>query len=322
MKQNIVNFIKSSAKKAGVTLLKNYQYDDLLQQRDTLLTMYMEGLAAKKRKSTANILFSLNRPIQVYATLESYFKYMKNPAHVYIIYGVTDEMYLPAYNELIESFKGYPVTFFKETKFRDTLVEVLESLKEDNIVFMTDDDIFTREYDMAEFLKFNPLKEIPTIRLAPYFTRSYTMNVDQLPPKHMKKSEQYADMLEWDWSHSESDNEWAYPMSVEMHLFDTKEILAMTKSLKFKAPNTYEGMLMMYRSHVQKRKGLCYAEQFLFNNPCNKVQNENDNIAGDITPEFLLEQWNKGLKVDIEPFHHIRTKAPHEEYSFKFIKRT
>lgn len=321
MKQKFINLVKNSAKKAGVTLLKNHQYDDLLQQRDVLLNMYMDGLGSKKRKSTANILFSLNRPIQVYATLESYFKYMKNPAHVYVIYGVTDEKFTPAYNELIEAFKGYPVTFFKETKFRDTLIDVLESIKEDNLVFMTDDDIFTREYDMAEFLKFDPLIEIPTLRLAPYFTRSYTMNVDQLPPQNLKKSKNHTGMFEWEWSHKECGNEWAYPMSVEMHLFDTKEITAMTKSLKFKAPNTYEGMLMMYCSYVKNRKGLCYAEQFLFNNPCNKVQTENNNFAGDITPEFLLEKWNEGLKIDIEPFHHIRTKAPHEEKPFHFVKR-
>lgn len=321
MKNFAVQKIKNTAKRFGVTLLKNHQYDDILAQRDALLSLYMEKNKPEKRQGLANILFSLNRPIQVYATLESYFKYMKNPAHVYVIYGVSDDKYLPAYEELIQCFADKPVTFIKEVEFRDTLIKVLESLKEGSMFFLVDDDIFTREYDMAEFAKFDPLKEIISLRMAPYYKRSYTMNVDQLPPKHLAPSKDHKGMLEWDWSHKESGNEWAYPMSVEMHLFDTQEITAMTKSLKFKAPNTYEGMLMMYRSHVQKRKGLCYEHQFLFNNPCNKVQTENDNIAGNITPEFLLEQWNKGLKIDIEPFHHIQTSAPHEEREFHFIKR-
>jgi hypothetical protein len=322
MKKALINFIKKSAQKAGVTLLKNYQYEDLLSQRDAVLELYMNKVSKPKREGLAGVLFSLDRPIQVYATLESYFKYIKNPAPIYVIYSVSDEKYLPAYKDLKEVFKDKPVYFIKETKFRDTLIEVLGSLKEDSMFFLVDDDIFVKEYDLKELDKFNPLEEIVSLRMAPYYTRSYTMDVDQLPPKHLKESVQHKDMLEWDWSHEESDNEWAYPMSVEMHLFDTKEITAMTKSLNFKAPNTYEGMLMMYRSRVEKRKGLCYKQQLIFNNPCNKVQVENDNIAGDITPEFLLDKWNEGLKIDLVPFHHIQTNAPHAERPLQFIKRT
>ena len=314
-------FIKSIAKKAGVTLLKNNQYDDLISQRDSVLETYITAVHKPERKGVTGVLFSLDRPIQLYATLESYFKYIKNPAPIHVIYGASDEKYLPAYDELIEAFKAKPVTFIKETKFRDTLIEVLETLKEDSLFFIVDDDTFTREYDFKELEKFNPLEEIVSLRMAPYYTESYTANVRQLPPNHLTKSQKYKGMWEWDWSHPESNNEWAYPMSVEMHLFDTKEILAMTKSLNFKAPNTYEGMLMSYKSYVEKRRGLCYEQQVLFNNPCNKVQIENDNIAGDISPEFLLEQWNNGLKIDITPFHHLQTSAPAEEKTFKFVSR-
>ena len=317
----IANTIQSAFAKVGATLVKTYQYDLLVAQRDKLLELYMQQFDTDKRSGTVGILFSMDRPIQLYATLESYFKYVKNPAPLHVMYAMTDEKYNAAYNDVIKEFSNKNVTFIHETKFRDDLITLISSLKEDNLFFLVDDDTFVKEYDMNELNKFNPMKEIVSLRMAPYYTRSYTMNVEQKPPKNLKESNEHKGMLEWNWNDETSGNEWAYPMAVETHLFDRREILAMTKASSFKAPNTYEGVLAQFFTAVKNRKGLCYNQQYIFNNPCNKVQNENDNIAGDITPEFLLEKWNAGLKIDISKFHHLKTSAPHEEYSFTFIKR-
>jgi hypothetical protein len=59
----------------------------------------------------------------------------------------------------------------------------------------------------------------------------------------------------------------------------------------------------------------------MFNIPLNRVQNENDNISGDISPEELLKRWNEGLTLDFETLSGIETQSVHKEVPVKFSTR-
>ena len=59
----------------------------------------------------------------------------------------------------------------------------------------------------------------------------------------------------------------------------------------------------------------------MFNIPLNRVQSENDNISGEISPEYLLAQWQAGLTLDFKTLYDIATTSVHEERSINFFER-
>ena len=211
--------------------------------------------------------------------------------------------------------------FVREERCRDTLLEILAQVRQPKLFFLVDDDIFIRDVNMAEFTSINPLEYVPSLRLAPHLNYSYTMKMPQQPPL-LEKSKKYGDMLTWAWG--SAGNEWNYPFSVEGHLFDTAEVVMMTRSSPFKAPNTYEGVLAGFGAVCANRPGLCYASARLFNIPANKVQTENVNHAGEVfsvTPEEFLNRWNSGQQIDVSAFTNFTPTSPHQEVPFTFTPR-
>ena len=61
-------------------------------------------------------------------------------------------------------------------------------------------------------------------------------------------------MLAWKWG--ESKVGWAYPLSVDGHVFSTQEIRALAASVGFAAPNSFEGNLQASNERFARRWGL------------------------------------------------------------------
>ena len=74
--------------------------------------------------------------------------------------------------------------------------------------------------------------------------------------------------------------------------------------------------------NIQSWIGYCFAQSKILNLAINRVQNEIKNQSGEITPQFLLEQWNKGLKMDRSMFDSYTPISPHEEHVIQFRSRT
>jgi hypothetical protein len=178
--------------------------------------------------------------------------------------------------------------------------------------------VFTREVDIAAFAALDPLVTVPCLRLAPTLSYCYTSQMAQMPPR-FTAFDGAEDMMAFAWG--EQGNEWDYPLSVDGNLFDTAEMTVMSRVLPYKAPNTYEGALMRFAPVFRKRTGLCFARPKLMNVPCNKVQDEVANKAGDVSPEFLLAKWKEGLMINPLPFADYPNVGPHEEVRFSFGKR-
>jgi len=98
-------------------------------------------------------------------------------------------------------------------------------------------------------------------------------------------------------------------------------VKAITQVSMFKAPNSYESSLKSFNSICLLRRGLCFKESKILNLPINRVQNECENLSGTVTPEYLLEQWNRGAMLDTEILlSHVPT-SPHEEHLIRFKNR-
>lgn len=326
MKSLLRRLLAVLAGKAGGALVSKTELTLLRHQRLALLLQASAAHRASLAKDGAvGYVFSFNRPTQLHALLVSYFHHVKNPAPLIVQYAAKGKGMAAAYADIQKIFAKQPVTFVTETTCRETFLVTLLNIKQPKLFFLVDDDIFIRPVDLKPFCAINPLDYVPSLRLAPHLSYSYTMKLPQPAPQTLKKSAKYPAMFQFDWG--DEANEWNYPFSVEGHLFDTAEIVAMSLASPFKAPNTLEGVLHSFADVCRPpngRPGLCYTTSKLVNNACNKVQTENNNHAGetvDLSPEYLLEQWQKGLMVDVMALANFANHSPCQEIPLQFIPR-
>jgi len=157
-----------------------------------------------------------------------------------------------------------------------------------------------------------------SLRHSPSLTRSYTANKKQLPPK-LSDFKAVSGMFEFHWF--EAGNEWSDPWSVDGQILSTAEVIAITKVSSFSAPNSYEAAMKSFNKLCSNRVGLCYFESKILNLPINRVQNECENLSGTVSPEYLLDQWQKGMMLDTTKLLTHIPQSPHEEHEIIFKMR-
>lgn len=323
MNPALKSLLTRTAAVAGGTLVSNNAFSTIIHQRLALLTEAANLYRDKLDKSgTTGYVFSFNRPVQLHACLASYFHHAQNPTPLIVQYGATTPEADKAYTEVKALMKGNPVTFVKETTCRETLLAELAKLTTPKIFFLMDDIVFINPVDMVQFTAINPLEYVPTLRMHPGLTTCYTMNMPQHPPTTLAPSKAHKGMLQWAWG--DAANEWDYPCSLDGNLFDTAEVVMIARASPFKAPNSLEGVIHGFAAALRPRAGLCYAKPVLFNNPCNRVQTEIANRAGEtqaFSPEQFLAEWAKGNRIHFEALQGIPAEAPHHEVAFTFIPR-
>jgi hypothetical protein len=159
---------------------------------------------------------------------------------------------------------------------------------------------------------------IVSLRLGSQITFCYTKQKAMHLPT-LNPSKKQDDLLKFSWE--EGCYDWAYPLSVDGHIFPTSEILVAAKLLDYRAPNTFERALQMLTPLYQKRLGYCFESPRILNIPLNRVQDENDNLSGEISPEYLLAKWQAGLTLDFKTLSDTSTTSVHEERSISFCER-
>ena len=302
-------------------LLSKKAYQQLLMQRahavEELVTLQKVGL----EPGLACVVFSKDRALQLYTLLHTYFLHVKNSAPVVVIYSASSDEHAQAYSELKSLYKllNVDIEFIREAKsFRHTLLEVLVNIRVLSIFFLVDDIVFIRPLDLAIVAEIDPQQAILSLRHSPHLRRSYTANANQQPPVFCP-TEISSDLLEFEWF--QKGHEWSDPWSVDGHVLSTAEVSVLTRVSQFKAPNSYENVLKTFNDIVKGRKGMCFKESKILNLPINKVQSENNNHSGNVSPDFLLKQWNKGLMIDTSIFDKHIPLSPHEEHEISFRLR-
>lgn len=272
-------------------------------------------LQPNKREDTQLIVFSKDRALQLDALLRSYFFYTENPVSVKVLFRASSVEFEKAYAELIQLYSDRPIEFIQERSFKKDLVELFDRLTCSKVIFLVDDLQFKNPVNFKSFTGINPRENIASLRLGTHLNYAYTLNMKQPLPTFKK----VGDMLSWNWNKASGD--WAYPLSVDGHLFDKEEFKVLVNELDYKAPNSFEAALQLMHPFFAKRNGLCFQNSVLINNPCNKVQNENDNVFGNASIEDLNAKWLEGYRVDFQQFDQLRNVSAHQELPLTFLKR-
>lgn len=282
------------------------------------------GLPVPEGASTASInlvVFSYNRPLQLYAFLESFEYNVRGCARISVIYKTTSQDFDRGYKRVKQRFrdvKYYHQTAKARSNFKPLTLKAIDFDKEEFIIFAVDDIIVTRPINCCEITKIlkNRACNGFYLRLGANITTCYTENkVTGIPP--FKKI--LPGVLKWRFQHGTGD--WDYPHTLDMTIYRKKELRDLFMSLDFDTPNTLEyDWACEFPAHPF---GLCYEQTCIINCPLNIIQTDfpDNRNSNEYTVKELLELFLAGYKLDISPLQHIHNNAPHMDYKPTFIWR-
>ena len=273
------------------------------------------------------LVFSYDRPLQLYSFLESLEQYCKGLGSVTVLYRASSERYNQGYLLVAQEFNY--VHFIQqqannaENNFRQLTLEILDKLPSNYSIFAVDDIIVKDTIDINECIYY--LEQTQAygfyLRLGTHLYECYPhckLGLDTckqpVPPHKLVTNT----ILRWDFTTGSGD--WCYPNTLDMTVYKKSEICPVLSRLIFNSPNTLEEQWS--QKFPVNTQGLCYITSKIVNIPLNKVQQDQDNPHMNLyTVSELLELFLQGLKINCAPLYNSINKAAHTEYTPVFIAR-
>jgi hypothetical protein len=250
--------------------------------------------------------------MQLELFLRSFYTFVRN-ADQYVInmlYTTSTVEFMQGYVKLCTYVKEN-VVFHIEFNFKKDIIELIDPAKE-HTVFFTDDDVFINHFDFydkqMETFEWDDSIVCRSLRLNKNLTYCYPKQAPMKQPPFLSDN-----TFEW----RGQDGDYGYPMSLDGHIFRTKEILPFLRDLDYISPNTLESK-MASNTHGLPTKMICYDKSMIVNNPINIVQNDWVNVHGSISAESLNERFLKGDGIQLKNFMEMNNTSCHIEVEPQF----
>ena len=279
-----------------------------------LLTVFMPlknfSLAESSEKNADLIVFSYNRPLQLYALLESTYRFMHNLNKIHVLYRVGNNEYNAAYNDLITQFPS--VHFVKQGNnprgdFKPLLLKCFYDTPAKYILFAVDDDIVKDDVDVQECCA--ALEETNSycffLRLGENITKQYgqpTICLTTPPCVEIKK-----DIFKY-WLNDGCYGLWRYPNNVDMTMFKKSDVESFFKHSGYHSPNTLEANWAAQEN--LQCYGLFYKTSKMFSLPINTVQE--DWVCAcefSYSASDLLKLWQDGYGFNLDQYAHMNCSS-------------
>lgn len=272
------------------------------------------------RSNVNLIVFSFDRPLQLYAFLESAQRYLLNLDKLTVIYRTSNAYYSNAYEQVKNRFHIYK--FFKQeivpyNNFKDLTIQAINESC-DYLIFAVDDIIITDFVNVKQCEEL--LKQTKSygfyLRLGHNIRECYMQNIKTpVPINELVQDDIYI------YKFNNGKGDWFYPNSLDMVIYNKKEIINQIKNLHFSSPNKLEGEWSL-KANLNKY-GLFFKESKIVNIPLNLVnenfrKNKNSRL---FSANDLLKKFQDGLKIEIDGLYKIQNKSTHIDFVPKFIKR-
>jgi hypothetical protein len=279
-------------------------------------------LQSYAQKGTVDlVVFSYDRPLQLYAFLESADSYLTGVSTVSVIYRATDKEYAQGYAKVKKQFPD--VTFLRQSSqpyqdFKPLVMKASFESPASYIMYGVDDIVVTDHVDLYQVVSHLEATKAYGfyLRLGTHIDECYMLQKQQrIPPLKPVGDGVYA------WTFAQAEGDWAYPNTQDMTVYRKKDIEQTYKRLPFISPNSCEGQWSSCAD--MSKQGLCFASAKIVNIPMNLVQTiypNNRNMAL-FSAQDLLAKFNEGLKMDIRPLYKSHFKSVHVEYVPTFVQR-
>lgn len=276
---------------------------------------------AALKAQTDIIVFSYDRPMQLYALLESIEYYVSGVADTFIIFRTSDQEYEQAYKTVQKRFPH--VHFFRQTPpyqdLKETLLRCVLKNQNPYIIFSVDDIIVKNYIDLHECTK--ALQDYHAhgffLRLGKNLNYCYPLSRPQKLPLFIAEQNNICC-----WQFNTGQYDWCYPNNLDFTLYALPDLLPYLCNDDYTTPNFLEGKLMDHANF--NALGLCYETSKIVNIPINIVQKDfPNNCAHSYSTRKLLDLFNQGLKINIQSIACIQNKSAHavDDVLIQFIKR-
>ena len=259
-------------------------------------------------------IFSKDRACQLNALLESYYRFTEGTIPVpTVLYTYSSPEFAAGYELLVHRFPK--VNFVQETNFKSDLNKSINP-KDPFTVFFVDDIVFRNYFDfngpIISYLESRADVICLSLRLSPSIERCHTQNYNTPPP--IFEETEYGLIWNWRFAHG---GDWAYPMSVDGHIFRTTEILLYLQLCNYKKPNTLE--VALSDRPLNRPKMMCLPDHIVFNVPNNTVQTECHNREMGGSAIVLNQRYLAGERIDIDHLATVKNNSPHFEVNYHWV---
>lgn len=264
------------------------------------------------------IIFSKDRASQLCLLLESIKKNAPDIFTISVLYKASTPAFDEGYNKLIIDQIIPDIIWIQETDFKKHTVFLLHS-NEKLSCFFTDDDIIFKPIDLKTIESSMEDEEIFcfSLRLGKNVNKCYTMNCDNVVMPLVEDNK----TMVWDWTKHYMD--FGYPLSVDGHIFRTKDILQLTKSVNFFNPNTFEGNLQIFDTYPREKMA-SFIHNVLVNTPNNIVNDTHPNRKGEsygVDAKELNDKFLAGEIIDLDKMDFSNIVGCHQEIEYKYINK-
>lgn len=276
---------------------------------------------SKQQLEKADLLvFSYDRPIQLYAFLESLQRYLTNVSFISVIYRASDERYVEAYQEVQKAFPSAHWMCQSEHPHKDFKPLVLDAIKHSPspyLIFAVDDIVIKDFVDLSQCIQM--LEKTKAygfyLRLGLHVNYCYMADAPQKIPPYLPLE---SGILAWNFSLAERD--WAFANTLDMALYRKGDLLPLLEKISYKHPDRLEQSWASHRKGAHSI-GLCFESSKIVNLPLNIVNPSDCRHSGSMTTEELLVKWKEGMKIDIDPLFQVQNLSPHIDYTPTFVRR-
>lgn len=278
----------------------------------------MHDFAFDENERVDVVVFSNNRPLQLYAFLESAERHLRDVHQMTVIYRVSSEAYDLGYEEVKKVFPNVMYLNQPSSPYEDCGPLLRRAVFDESVssgrfvAFAEDNTVFKERVDLG----FAAKKMQETGSYGFFFKLGCFSSLDQdMPPTISIGNDVYA------WQFSAGRGDWAEPNRVDMVLYKKELIFDDFKCMKFHNPEILD-ILWAERKDL-KRVGLCYN--------CSKAENLSLHFAksnktlnspeSPISGKELLFLFQQGLKMNLQQVEENMPSSGDEEPEPYFIQR-
>ncbi len=258
------------------------------------------------------VVFSYDRPMQLYSFLESVEKHMSGYRKIGVLCRITQPFEI-GYHIVQKRFPE--VHFLKQSPhnpnedFKPLLLDMLFGSFGENadyVIFAVDDIIVTDKIDLKKGMQ--KMQEVPAYglyyRLGRNITYSYMSGKNQPPPSLQDVGDGY-----FIWQTHGLDADWGYPNTVDMTLYAKQNIQKNICKAGFRNPNEFEGHWTSDGNLI----AMCLEQSKMVNLCINNVGEfrGRDEGTGPYSIPSLNQAFLKGRKINIDQFYRILNSSPH-----------
>jgi glycosyltransferase involved in cell wall biosynthesis len=265
------------------------------------------------------LVFSFDRPMQLYACLESIEKFVVGLDKISVLYRSSDKAFEEGYTKVKNRFTT--VTFIPQSDkphedFKPLVLSTVYNAGSKYITFAVDDIIVTDQIDFSKGIA--ALEKTHAYgfyyRLGNHVDYSYMLDCAQsIPPLNAVGDGIFA------WNFGKGEGDWRFPNTVDFTLYKKSVIEKNLRKINYSHPNFLESEWTKKR-HLNSL-GLCYLSTKIVNIPLNIVNISEDRNMMSYSPLDLLIKFNEDLKIDIAPLYKIKNRSPHIHYNPQFTTR-